>query len=56
MAGAGEGGEVGRGTVSCRTLVRSVRIRAIMKREGLPGVPPPPAGVVSVLRLKEITI
>ena len=27
----------GRGTVSCLTLVRSVRILAIMKREGLPG-------------------
>ena len=35
---AEEGGDWGRGTLSCLTRVRSVRIRAIMKREGLGGV------------------
>ena len=38
LRGVAEGGDWGRGTLSCLTRVRSVRIRAIMKREGLGGV------------------
>ena len=37
LRGVAEGGDWGRGTLSCLTRVRSVRILAIMKREGLPG-------------------
>ena len=38
LRGVAEGGDWGRGTLSCLTRVRSVRIRAIMNREGLGGV------------------
>ena len=38
LRGVAEGGDWGRGTLSCLTRVRSVRILAIMNSEGLGGV------------------
>jgi len=38
LRGVARSGDTGRGTVSCLTRVRSVKILAIMNKEGLGGV------------------